>query len=109
MSVYKNSVDNHPILARIGQAAMYEQLAEEASELTHAALKMARVLRNENPTPVLEREARQNVYEEFTDVYQCAEELGVTYSRIQIRDKTRRFLKRWEESKKDDFNYGGTD
>ncbi len=36
----------------IGEPAVYEQLAEECSELAKAALKMARILRNENPTPV---------------------------------------------------------
>lgn len=36
----------------IGEPAMLEMLAEEASELTQAALKASRVLRGENPTPV---------------------------------------------------------
>lgn len=90
------NIDNKPMLSRIGEAALYEQLAEEASELAHAALKMARVLRNENPTPIKKVDAKIHVAEEFTDVFQCAEELNVTYSRKQIRDKTRRFLERWE-------------
>ena len=32
------------------KTAMLEQLAEEAAELSQAALKLARVLRGENPT-----------------------------------------------------------
>ena len=40
------------ILDMIGEPAMYEQLAEEANELAHAAQKMARIQRGENPTPV---------------------------------------------------------
>lgn len=39
------------ILEMIGTAALLEQLAEESAELAQAALKMARKLRGENPTP----------------------------------------------------------
>lgn len=35
----------------VGKPAMFEQLAEEATELAQATLKMARKLRGENPTP----------------------------------------------------------
>lgn len=51
------------------------QLAEEASELAHAALKLARTTRNENPTPITEVEAYVNLTEEFTDVLLVAEQL----------------------------------
>lgn len=40
------------MLEKIGLPAMHEQLAEEATELAKEALKMARILRGENPTPV---------------------------------------------------------
>ena len=40
------------MIEKIGKPAMLEQLAEEAAELSQAALKLARVIRNENPTPV---------------------------------------------------------
>ena len=52
----------------IGEAACYEQLAEEAAELAHAALKVARILRGENPTPVEIEEALKCVNEEYNDV-----------------------------------------
>lgn len=39
------------VLEMIGTAALLEQLAEESAELAQAALKMARKIRNENPTP----------------------------------------------------------
>lgn len=39
------------IYDRIGEAAALEMLAEEAAELIHTALKMARIVRGENPTP----------------------------------------------------------
>ena len=35
------------MIEKIGKAAMLEQLAEEAAELSQAALKLARVLRGE--------------------------------------------------------------
>lgn len=40
------------IVEKIGEAARWEQLAEECAELGHAALKVARILRGENPAPV---------------------------------------------------------
>lgn len=45
------------IIEEIGEAAMLEQLAEECTELAKAALKMARIIRKENPTPVTEKDA----------------------------------------------------
>ena len=61
----------------IGEPAMYEQLAEECNELGKAALKLARVLRGENPTPLTEEAARAKVIEEFTDVAQITGELDL--------------------------------
>ena len=43
------------ILEMIGTAALLEQLAEESAELAQAALKTARKIRNENPTPEISR------------------------------------------------------
>ena len=48
------------IIEEIGEAAMLEQLAEECTELAKAALKMARIIRKENPTPVTEKMARKH-------------------------------------------------
>lgn len=59
---------NH-IAKEVGVAALYENLAEEAIELAHAALKTARALRNENPTPVTTNEADNHVLKELQDVY----------------------------------------
>jgi NTP pyrophosphatase (non-canonical NTP hydrolase) len=84
----------------IGKAAMLEQLAEEAAELAQAALKLARIERGENPTPVTKREAKAHLIEEFTDVETCARELCLRadpeieaakrqrfYDRISAQDK----------------------
>ena len=45
------------MIEAIGSAAMLEQLAEESAELAQAALKAARILRDDNLTPVTLPEA----------------------------------------------------
>lgn len=75
---------------------MLEQLAEESAELTKAALKLARIKRKEDPTPVQSDEALSNLMEEYTDVVQCARELNLEPSEEQIKTKKARFEKRWE-------------
>ena len=87
------------MIEKIGKAAMLEQLAEEAAELSQAALKLARVLRGENPTPVTEEKAWKHLVEEYTDVFQCASELLIPVDWQQINEKSERFRKRWEEKK----------
>lgn len=85
------------MIEKIGKAAMLEQLAEEAAELSQAALKLARVLRGENPTPVTRKEANKKLMEEYTDVKQCAMELLITVDYHQIDEKSERFRERWEK------------
>lgn len=81
----------------IGVPAMLEQLGEEAAELAQAALKLARVMRQENPTPVTEQEAKSHLIEEYTDVVQCAEDLGLFVDISQIKVKKERFERRYYE------------
>jgi hypothetical protein len=59
------------ILRNISKAALLEQLAEECTELAKAALKLARIERDENPTPVTRDEAIEALCEELGDVYIC--------------------------------------
>ena len=63
------------IIKEIGTAAMLEQLAEECTELGKAALKMARIIRKDNPTPVTIQQAKENLCEESGDVITCIEML----------------------------------
>ena len=63
------------IIKEIGTAAMLEQLAEECTELGKAALKMARIIRKDNPTPVTIEQAKENLCEESGDVITCIEML----------------------------------
>lgn len=91
------------IAKKLSKAAVLEQLAEEAAELSQAALKYARILRGENPTPVTEQEAVANLREEYADVQVCASVIGANYGLIhpEIIDtlrlsKMRRWLDRLE-------------
>ena len=86
------------MLDKIGTAAMYEQLAEESAELCKAALKMARIIRNENPTPVTGVQALGDLHEEYTDVLLCADELGLMWDEDIAAAKQERFKQRWEEA-----------
>lgn len=56
------------IREKVSQEELLAQLAEEASELTHAALKLRRVYGGTNPTPVKRSEAFSNLKEEIADV-----------------------------------------
>lgn len=85
-----NSID---IKKYIPKAALYEQLAEEASELSQAALKYARYIRKENYTNKTQSECEECIREEFSDVINCANVLGLQYSEEIIDYK----LFRWKQ------------
>lgn len=77
---------------------LYMQLAEEAAELSQAAIKIARYLRGVNPTPLTKQEVRKNLVEEYTDV------VNVGYNILDIHPdwllsdyKLYRWSKRLEE------------
>ncbi len=59
------------VRAELGEVEILSQLAEEASELAQAALKMRRVLDGKNPTPVTVEKAEENLFEEISDVLTC--------------------------------------
>lgn len=84
------------IVDQIGEAAALEQLAEEATELAHAALKLARITREENPTPVGRSEALDALIEELGDVRLCAAVLGDLYGSLNTVDTERQKLERWK-------------
>ena len=86
---------------KIGEAAVYEQLAEEAAELAQAALKVSRILRGENPTPVTLEEAKDHLIEELTDVYVCCAELRIDYDHDIFDSKVRRWMSRIEAAERE--------
>lgn len=88
------------IVERIGEPAFLEQLAEECSELSQAALKLARKMRDENPTPKTYKECIDSLQEEMADVLLCIDE----YMNEQESDFVvwtyeikKRKLKRWKQ------------
>ena len=88
------------ILARVGDEAMWLQLAEEASELSQAASKMVRYIHGTNPVYINgERivdttELRANVIEELMDVMNIAEHLSIPYHAGVVKTKNQRWRER---------------
>lgn len=65
------------IKGNISERALLEQLAEEASELSQAALKLIRAAgMSDNPTPVGAEQAAAQMLEETVDVLNCLTLLG---------------------------------
>lgn len=94
------------IVEEIGLPAMFGQLAEEATELAQAALKLQRIQMGVNPTPVTEEHAFENLQEEEADVMLCLDLIhnyllksdtcirGYHYARSKIYEEK---LKRWKK------------
>lgn len=56
------------IIEIIGEISLLLQIGEEAAEVIHACLKLARIIIGRNPTPVRPIEARRNLAEELADL-----------------------------------------
>ena len=84
-------------IKNLSEPVRLEQLAEEASELAHAALKLARILRGENPTPVGEAEAREHLTEEVADVMVTVDSLMDTRMLRDIGTHCTEKKDRWEQ------------
>lgn len=82
----------------LGCCELLAGLAEEATELAQAALKMRRTLDKSNPTPMTTSDASRNLNEEFADVLLCAAVLGFDREEIAriIREKAARWSTRLE-------------
>lgn len=90
------------IRGKLSKPELLAQLAEEATELAHAALKYRRVCDGTNPTPVKENEALENLQEEIADVQLLIAVLDLEkywpiYNRI-ITAKQKRWAKRLKEN-----------
>lgn len=70
-------------------------LAKAASKLAHSALKLRRTMSHENPTPVTTEAAVLKVQEELADVLLCLDILGfdVTDSNIDLIQEQK--IMRW--------------
>lgn len=101
---------NRLIMQKLGARERLEVLAEEAAELSQAALKMIRAYRMGgavNPTPVTAKEAVENLVEEVADVELAVEVLGLCYmNRGKIEkikeEKRNRWLERLKGEEKNE-------
>ena len=85
------------IKSNVSKKELLAQLAEEATELAHAALKYRRTLDDENPTPVSRNEAFKNLIEEIDDVALLLETLALKW-RVEFNSSSReKKLKPWVE------------
>lgn len=73
------------------------QLAEEATELAQAALKLRRRLDGRNPTPVPLSKAYDNLTEEIADVRLCLRVLGFDPGSPVYAGTEERKLRRWAD------------
>ena len=80
----------------IGKPAVLEQLAEECSELSQAALKLSRKYRGENPTPKTEELCLKAVNEEVADVMCCLQQLGGVINWRDVHLTQKQKMERWE-------------
>lgn len=73
------------------------QLAEEAAELSQAALKLRRALTRVNPTPVRYPGAREMLLEEYGDVLNSMEAIITPTENAYAVDRRMHKRKRWVE------------
>lgn len=85
------------IRKQLPQEELLAQLAEEATELAHAALKLRRVYDGTNPTPVKRTEAFNNLLEEIADVWLLLEVLKLDKHLVKYGNIMEAKLTRWAE------------
>ena len=95
----KTTNNQHTLMEIIGLPAMLEQCAEECVELAKATLKLARKIRDDNPTPLSYETIVQNVEEEIADVRLCIKSLteGLTIDEADILRIEEYKKARWHE------------
>ena len=89
----------------LSERELLEQLAEESSELSQAALKLIRAAKyNDNPTPTKEKEAIENLVEEYGDVLAVWKVIKESISKVDMEEnrqamyrKPEKKLRRWSE------------
>ena len=86
------------IREKVPMEELLAQTAEEAVELSHAALKLRRCMDGKNPTPVRLSEAVANLEEEIADVLLCLEVMGYDMKELaKYRAVMDAKLERWAE------------
>ena len=87
------------ILDHLDQDELLCQLAEEASELSQAALKLRRAYNQKNPTPKTAQQCYEALLEELADVSVCCTALGYDspLSRSRMASVYGEKIQRWAE------------
>lgn len=83
--------------------ARYEQLAEECTELAQAALKVARHIRGENPTPKDPAQIFCDFLEEVSDVILCLDCVNMNPDLLSMERKLNRWYKRICEKQQEEL------
>ncbi len=83
------------ILEKTSHGELLAQLAEEAAELGHAALKLRRAVTGASPTPVSEAQAVAAVIEEIADVRLLLRLLGFDLADAECERIMQEKLERW--------------
>lgn len=78
----------------LSKPCLYDQLAEEATELAQAAIKMSRILRGENPSSITPQFIMHMVSEEYNDVMNVIHLLGLYEDKEQQKAKMLRWIER---------------
>ena len=94
------------IIDYLPQTELLAMLAEEAAELSQAALKLRRVLDGTNPTPVSYDEAKRSLVEEAADTMLCMRVLPALSDMREVDSvaakKYVRWIQRLEERARDE-------
>lgn len=98
LTEWKHNVD--AVTNAVPMVALFDQLAEESAELAKAAIKVARVVRGENRTPVTRYEAMKNVMEELADLAVVLDVLELEPDRQVMKYKLKRWVERLQEGVK---------
>lgn len=91
------------IRKKVPESERLAALAEEATELAHAALKMRRTLIDGNPTPVDYESAKRDLLEEIADLDCCIDAIGcmipenMKFWEDTLQSKAKRWVERLEE------------
>lgn len=85
------------IRERVNPRERLAQLAEEAIELAHAALKLRRAMGGSNPTPTAPEDAIAQIKEELADVTLLVRLLYLDTNPTELEEICRRKLLRWRD------------
>ena len=97
MREHTNPIDT--IRSHLDEPELLTQLAEEATELAHAALKLRRAYTGTNPTPVSSMDAYGKLLEEVADLEVCLAVLDYVgdYDTEFVRKISVEKINRWAE------------